>query len=268
MGSSAGGMRAKAVVLSARESGRIRSGHATRETGEMPCILKFDGVGDARTHAHLVAPAPFNRVEAAYAKMATTCGIDMAAVHMLEAPGGYAHLLIRRFDYAADGSRIHQHTLGGLLHVDYNDVGASSYEEYLRTVLALGLAPAAVEQAYRRMVFNVVGANQDDHVKNLSFHMDQRGAWRLTQAYDMTFAKGAGFTAQHQMRVADKTTGITRANLINVGVQFDVKGAERIIEHMIDVLDEWPAYAQDTAVPLETVQLISRELATRRAELG
>ncbi len=268
IGSSAGGMRAKAVVLYSPESGRLRSGYAPREAGEVACILKFDGVGDARTHAHLTAPAPFNRVEAAYAQMARACGIDMADVDIMETPGGYAHLLIRRFDYAPDGSRIHQHTLGGLLHVDYNDVGASSYEEYLRTVLGLGLTPAALEQAYRRMVFNVVAVNQDDHVKNLSFHMDRSGTWRLTPAYDMTFAKGAGFTAQHQMRVADKTAGITKADLINVGVQFDVKGAGRMIDEVIDVVAGWPAYAQATAVPADTVQHIESGLLTRRAELG
>jgi serine/threonine-protein kinase HipA len=267
IGASAGGMRAKAIVLYSPESGRIRSGYAPREAGEIPCLLKFDGVGDARTHAQLQAPAPYNRVEAAYAKMASECGIKMADVNVMETDGGYAHLLIRRFDYAGDGSRIHQHTLGGLLHVDYNDVGASSYEEYLRTGLSLSLPAAAIEQAYRRMVFNVVAVNQDDHVKNLSFHMDRAGIWRLTPAYDVTFAKGAGFTAQHQMRVADKTAGITKSDLVGVGIQFDVKGADRIVDQTIEIVSEWPHYAKQTSVPKDTFLHITGELKKRRSEL-
>jgi serine/threonine-protein kinase HipA len=267
IGSSAGGMRAKAVVLYTPGTRRIRSGYASPEAGEIPCILKFDGVGDARTRTPLQAPAPYNRVEAAYASMAGDCGVDMADVDVMETEGGYAHLLIRRFDFAEDGSRIHQHTLGGLLHVDYNDVGASSYEEYLRTALALSLPPAAIEQAYRRMVFNIVAVNQDDHVKNLSFHMDKGGAWRLTPTYDVTFAKGAGFTAQHQMRVADKTAGITRKDLIGVGATFDVKAAGAIVDEMIEAVSKWSSYSSKTGVPKDTVRHVTDELKKRRSEL-
>src|SRR5690606_15656366 len=157
---------------------------------------------------------PFNRIEAAYAAMARAAGLEMADVSVLESAGGYAHLLIRRFDVTADRQRLHQHTLGGLLHVDYNDAGASSYEEFLRTALRLGLPPAAIIEGYRRMVFNVVAINQDDHVKNLSFGMRPDGAWYLTPAYDLTFSQGRAWTSRHQMRVADKRSGITRADLV------------------------------------------------------
>ena len=267
IGAAAGGMRAKAVVLHTPGTRRIRSGYAPPEAGEIPCVLKFDGVGDARTHAHLQAPAPYNRVEAAYASMARDCGVDVADVEVMETEGRYAHLLIKRFDFAQDGSGIHQHTLGGLLHIDYNDVGASSYEEYLRTALALSLPPAAIAQAYRRMVFNIVAVNQDDHVKNLSFHMDRGGAWRLTPAYDVTFAKGVGFTAQHQMRVADKTAGMTRKDLTGVGATFDVKGAPAIVDETIEVVSKWPSYASKTGVPKHTLTHITDELKKRRSEL-
>jgi serine/threonine-protein kinase HipA len=267
IGSSAGGMRAKAVVLYSRKMGRIRSGYAEARSDEEPCLLKFDGVGDARTRTTLEKPAAFNRVEAAYARMARDAGLDMADVQLLETPGGYAHLLIRRFDMDERGERIHQHTLGGLLHIDYNEVGASSYEEYLRTALMLGLPPAAIEQAYRRMVFNVAAVNQDDHVKNLSFHMGQEGTWRLAPAYDVTFAKGSGFTAQHQMRVADKQTGITRSDLLSVASAFAIKGAARIIDQTLEVVSRWPDYARATRVPPDTVDSIGGELARRRSSL-
>lgn len=119
IGSSAGGMRPKALVLYARETGRIRPGYAERQPDDVPCVLKFDGVGDAVHRNKLKAPAPFNRVEAAYAIMARDAGMHMAKIDVLESVGGYAHLLIRRFDIDQAGGRLHQQTLGGLLHVDY-----------------------------------------------------------------------------------------------------------------------------------------------------
>jgi serine/threonine-protein kinase HipA len=200
--------------------------------------------------------------------MAGAAGIQMADLEILESAGGYAHLLITRFDIGRQGERLHQHTLGGLLHIDYNDAGASSYEEYLRTVLRLGLPPAAVEQAYRRMVFNVVAVNQDDHVKNLSFQMTKEGAWRLAPAYDLTFAKGTGFTRQHQMRVADKRSGITRQDLLGVGRAFAVKGAGKIIEETIEIVTRWPAYATTAGVPDAVRRQIANELEERRKALG
>jgi len=268
IGSSAGGMRPKVLVLYGRETGRIRSGYAEPQPGDVPCVLKFDGVGDAVHRDELLAPAPFNRVEAAYAHMARDAGVQTAEVDILESPGGYAHLLIRRFDIDQAGDRLHQHTLGGLLHVDYNDVGASSYEEYLRTALRLGLPPAEIEQAYRRMVFNVVAVNQDDHVKNLSFHMTKEGTWRLTPAYDVTFAKGGGFTSQHQMRIADKRAGITRADLLGVGRAFGVKRAARILDEAIGVVARCREYAAETGVPEATRRDIASELEQRRKEIG
>ncbi len=268
IGSSAGGMRPKALVLYNRPSGRIRSGYATPQAGDEPYIIKFDGVGDALRRDHLEQPAPYNRIEAAYARMAGEAGVDMAHVEVLEGAGGYAHLLIRRFDLDPDGTRLHQHTLGGLLHLDYNDAGASSYEEYLRTVLRLGLPPAAVEQGYRRMVFNVVAVNQDDHVKNLSFQMTPEGSWRLAPAYDITFARGHGFTSRHQMRVADKREGITRTDLLSVGHQFAVKGAGKVIDQAIAAVAGWERQARATGVPEETRALLAGELERRRAALG
>ena len=267
IGASAGGKRPKALVRYVPATGEIRSGYATPVPGDDSYILKFDGVGDAEHRTELMAPLPFNRVEAAYAQMATDAGLQMAHVATLECEGGYAHLISRRFDLV-DGQRLHQHTLGGLLHLDYNDAGASSYEEYLRTCLALGLPPATIEEAYRRMVFNIVAINQDDHVKNLSFHLNPDGQWSLTPAYDITFAKGAGFTSQHQMRVADKRAGITRADLRAVGEEFAIKGAGRLITHVIDTVRSWPVYAERTSVPSDAESRITRELEVRRAEIG
>jgi serine/threonine-protein kinase HipA len=267
IGSSAGGMRPKAVVLHNASSGEIRSAFAPLEPGDVPCILKFDGVGEAMTVGLLGEPQPFNRVEAAYARMARAAGLDVVDVTMLEGDDGHAHLLIPRFDLR-DGARLHQHTLGGLLHVDYNDPGASSYEEYLRTMLRLGLPPAAVIEGYRRAVFNVLAVNQDDHVKNLSFHMDRFGEWSLTPAYDLTFAKGGGWTATHQMRIADRRAGITRADLIGVAETFGIRNPAGIIAQIADAVSRWPHHAAEQRVPAETIAVVRSELEARAREVG
>jgi len=267
IGSSAGGMRPKAVVLYDPDSGDVRSAFAPPAPGEVPSIIKFDGVGDGAPAGELGAPQPFNRVEAAYAAMARDAGLDSARITVLETSGGHAHLVIPRFDVAG-GDPLHQHTLGGLLHVDYNDPGASSYEEYLRTILRLGMPPAEVIEGYRRMVFNVAAVNQDDHVKNLSFHMDRTGSWALTPAYDVTFARGRGYTAAHQMRVADKRAGITRSDLMEVAATFGIRDPRGIIDGTADVVERWPEYAAEAGVPAETTRQVGEALAERRREIG
>jgi len=264
IGSSAGGMRPKAVVLFNPASREVRSAFASPEEGDVPAILKFDGVGGDVIQGELGEPQPYNRVEAAYALMARDVGIDIVDIAILESPAGHAHLMIPRFDQPTAEKPLHQHSLGGLLHVDYNDVGASSYEEYLRTILRLGMPHAAVIEGFRRMVFNVVMVNQDDHVKNLSFHMDPTGTWSLTPAYDVTFAMGGQWTRTHQMRVADKRTGITRENLVEVGKAFGIRAPGKIIDRIQTASARWPEYAGRTGVPADTVNAIDRSLRERR----
>lgn len=264
IGSAAGGKRPKAIVNFHPATGTVRSGNAPVREGEVPCLLKFDGIGGDHTGEELGEPRPFNRVEAAYGDMARTAGIDMPRIRVLEADG-YAHLVVPRFDIR-EGERIHQHTFGGMVHVDYNDVGASSYEEYLRTILELGMGYDALTEGYRRMAFNVMAVNQDDHVKNLSFHMDRDGTWSLAPAYDVTFARGTGWTSEHQMRVRDKTTGIRRDDLLAVASEFGVKKAGAILETIRDVLDEWKRYANRYEVR-EEVRSVVRSEIDRRAEV-
>lgn len=266
IGSSAGGMRPKAVVLYDPARGEIRSAFASPRPDEIPAILKFDGVGEEAIERELGRPQPFNRVEAAYARMARDAGLDVTEVMVLESGDGHAHLVVPRFDRPTEGG-LHQHTLGGLLHVDYNDPGASSYEEYLRTILRLGMPPAAVIEGFRRMVFNVLAVNQDDHVKNLSFHMDDAGSWSLTPAYDLTFAKGGGWTATHQMRVADKRSGITRKDLIGVAETFGLRNPSAEVDRIAEAIGRWPTYAAEQGVPRDTIDRIEEELAGRREEV-
>ncbi|MGD2069845.1 MAG: type II toxin-antitoxin system HipA family toxin [Gemmatimonadota bacterium] len=265
IGSSAGGQRPKAVVLHDPARDEVRSAFAGAQPGDVPSILKFDGVGDGSGERRLGEPQPYNRVEAAYARMARAAGLDVVDVSVLESAAGHAHLLIPRFDLTEDGP-LHQHTLGGLLHVDYHEPGASSYEEYLRTMLTLGMPPAALVEGYRRMVFNVLSVNQDDHVKNLSFHMDRTGAWSLAPAYDLTFARGRGWTSTHQMRVADKRSGITHRDLVEVGRTFGIRAPSRIIEEVREAVSRWPELARDEAVPPEVMRRIEEALRERGEE--
>jgi serine/threonine-protein kinase HipA len=270
IGSSAGGMRPKAVVLYDPGTGEVRSAFAEPRRGDIPAILKFDGVGDGQAKDGLGRPQPFNRIEAAYVDMARAAGLDTVTARVIESAQGHAHLLIPRFDRVRDGegfARLHQHTLGGLLHVDYNEPGASSYEEYLRTMLELGLPPAALEEGYRRMVFNVAAVNQDDHVKNLSFHMDPTGTYTLTPAYDLTFARGRGYTAQHQMRVRDKREGITRTDLLGVAKDFGIRAANGIIDRVQEQVAKWPEFAARYAVPTDDIARVQGELLRRTEEL-
>ncbi|MEX1257904.1 MAG: type II toxin-antitoxin system HipA family toxin [Gemmatimonadota bacterium] len=266
IGSSAGGRRPKAVVHFDAERGTIRSGSVAPRSGEVPCILKFDGVGGVDRDGEIGPPQHYNRVEAAYASMAGAAEVEMARVHTLEIDG-YAHLLVRRFDLD-DGDRLHQHSLGGLIHVDYNEPGASSYEEYLRTILRLGMAYDALRQAFHRIVFNVMAVNQDDHVKNLSFQMDRTGSWSLAPAYDLTFAHGEGWTANHQMRIRDKVSGIRESDLLDVAVEFGVKRPRDILERTRGAIERWEEFAEERRVPDRAVSAVRDELDARAGELA
>jgi serine/threonine-protein kinase HipA len=267
IGSSAGGMRPKAVIQYGTDSGEVHSAFAHSRPGTVPAILKFDGVGTDTPGGGMGRPEPYNRIEAAYALMARDAGLDVVDVTLLETAAGHGHLVIPRFDLTPVG-RLHQHTLGGLIHVDYSDPGSSSYEEYLRVVLTLGLPQASVVEGFRRMAFNVLACNQDDHVKNLSFHMDEEGVWSLTPAYDVTFAMGGGYTAHHQMRVNDKVSGITRRDLVRVAQDFSVRAAGEILDRIADVLAGWRGYATRTGVPQEGVRWVETALRERAAALG
>jgi len=256
LGASAGGARPKALVLWNREQDRIRSAFARPHKGDEHWIIKFDGVGEPGVPDP--APQPFNRIEYAYSRLARDAGIELPQTRLLE-EGGRGHLMVRRFDRVGT-KRLHLHSLGGLHHVDYNLPGAFSYEQFLRTLLTLQLDYPAIEEGYRRAVFNVVARNQDDHVKNMSFLMDVTGAWRLAPAYDLTYAHGAGFTRQHQMSLGGKRDGFTRSDLLAFGQAFGIKrhGTD-IVDRVVAALNRWPEYAAAAGVPGDRISAIGSE---------
>jgi serine/threonine-protein kinase HipA len=252
VGGSAGGARAKALVLWHRGENRIRSGHARPRPGEEPWLIKFDGVTrDAAGQGMHVDrhPSPWGRIEYTYARMATDAGVEMSDTHLLQ-DGDLGHFMTRRFDRPDSGERLHMHSLGGIQHVDYNDQFVFSYEAFFDTVRALGLGQQAVDQAFRRMVFAVATVNYDDHVKNSAFLMRRSGAWSLAPAFDVAYAENADWTRQHQMSVNGKFRGVTRADLLAVGALFDVPAdGARIIDDVMESLASWRAYAEEAGVP-------------------
>ena len=256
LGASAGGARPKAIVLWNRRRNEIRSGFAPPRPGDEPWIIKFDGVGELG--APDATPKPYNRIEYAYSLLARRAGLELPETALIE-EGGFAHFLSRRFD--RDGPRrLHLHSLGGMRHVDYNRPGLFSYEELLRTILALNLGHPALAEAYRRAVFNIVTVNQDDHVKNLAFLMDETGGWRLAPAFDLTYAKGLGYTRQHQMTLGGKTGGFRREDLLALGRMAGLKqGGGPILEEVLGALAHWEDCASQAGLHANRVRFLASE---------
>jgi len=260
VGASAGGARAKALVLWNRQRGRIRSAFAASEEDDEPWMIKFDGVtagGGAHEISREFHPSPWGRIEYAYSHLARRAGIAMAETHLLR-ERDFAHFMTRRFDREGE-SRLHLHSLGGLHHADYNVRQVLSYEDWFRTIRTLGLGQPAVDEAYRRMVFNLAARNQDDHVKNVAFLMDGEGRWRLAPAYDVTWAVGGAWSVTHQMTAAGKDDGFTREDLLRVGAAFDVAydGAD-VLRDVEEALSHWPAAAKDAGVDARRIAEMAR----------
>ena len=199
--------------------------------------------------------------------MARAAGVEMAETRLLD-DGERRHFMTRRFDRPSGGGKLHMQTLAALCHYDFKLDGAYSYEQALLAIRELGLGQEAVEQQFRRMVFNIVARNQDDHVKNIAFLMDRRGNWRLSPAYDITYAYNpAGrWTSQHQMTVAGKRDGFTSADLESCARAASLLRTRprRILAEVLDVVADWPAFAQQAGVPDEFVGPIS---ATHRLSI-
>ena len=261
VGGSAGGARAKAVVLWNRETRLMRSGFASPEAGEEPWIIKFDGVqrGSGGTTADVANDSlPYGRTEYVYSVMARAAGIEIEPTHLME-ERGFGHFMTRRFD-RPPGGKLHMHSLGGMQHVDFNDQFAFSYEDYFRTIRALHLGQPTVNEAYRRMVFSFATLNRDDHVKNFSFLMDREGRWRLAPAYDVAYAAHSPWTRQHQMSANGKHIDFTRNDLLEVGARFDVPhGGREIIERVLDSLALWAPTARDAGLGREWTQALEDE---------
>lgn len=245
VGTSAGGARAKAVIAWHPEKQAIRSGQFDLEEGFEHWLLKFDGVGK---DLELGTSADYGRIEFAYHRMALAAGVAMSPCRLLE-ENGRAHFMTKRFD--RDGNaRHHVQSLCAIQHLDYKQRGTHAYEQYFLVISRLRLGDAALEQAFRRMAFNVMARNCDDHTKNFGFILKQGGPWELAPAYDVTHAHNprGEWTSQHLMSVNGKFDDITRDDLLQVADRFVVPNAARALDDVKAALGSWPQCADEAGV--------------------
>ena len=253
LGTSAGGQRAKAIIAYNPSTGEVRSGQIEAPEGFDYYLIKLDGV---TAEAGFRETQNFGRLEYSFYRLVKECGIEMSDCSLIK-ENGRAHFLTKRFD-RQNGEKIHMQTLCGIAHYDYRNPRSYSYEQAFNVMRALRLPYSQAQEMYRRMVFNVVIRNQDDHTKNISFLMDRQGKWTLSPAYDMGFAynpKG-GWTAQHQMSINGKFDDITRQDLLEFAKRNNIKEATEIIDRIAEVSSRWPLLAKECEVPQPIIDAI------------
>jgi serine/threonine-protein kinase HipA len=257
IGTSAGGARAKAVIAWNPATGEIRSGQTETPKGFSHWLIKFDGVLDHQSGTTI----GYGRVEMAYYLMALDAEIEMSECRLLES-NGRAHFMTRRFDRDPIEGKIHMQSFCAMRHLDFNNVGYYSYELLFETMRMLGLPYPQAEQLYRRMVFNIMSRNCDDHTKNFAFLMDRNGKWKLSPAYDICHAyrPDSEWVSQHSLQVNGKRKDITRKDLLVVAEKMNIRKAESILEQIAEVVGNWLYYAGQTQVDKAKTEAIGQTL--------
>lgn len=254
VGTSAGGARAKAIIAFNEKTGVIKSGQIDAGKGYTYWILKLDGVDQQEETSH-------TRVEYAYYLMAKEAKIDISESRLIRRDN-YYHFMTKRFDRVVteDGTinKVHMQSLGALLHRDYNEPGTLSYEEAVQAMVTLNLKKSEIEEFFRRMVFNVISRNQDDHVKNVSFLMNRNGEWSLSPAYDLTYSfnPNGKWTAVHQMIINGKRSDIRLDDLLKSAKAMRIKEdkAMEIIVEVNSAISKWNKFAREAYLEEETIK--------------
>jgi serine/threonine-protein kinase HipA len=257
IGTSAGGARAKAVIAFNSKTGEVRSGQAAAPAGFGHWIVKFDGVADKQ----MGGTFGYGRVEMAYHLMAKESGIEMTECRLLE-ENGRAHFMTRRFDRTEEGEKLHMQSLCAMRHFDFNEVSSFSYEQLFETLRLLRLPYPRSEQLFRRMVFNVLSRNCDDHTKNFAFVMKRNGNWDLSPAYDLchTYNPSNPWVSHQALSVNGKRTDITRDDFLETAKQMNIKKAGIIIDHVNNTIQNWSSYARETGVAARLDKAIRQTL--------
>lgn len=244
VGTSAGGARAKALIAYNEKTGEVRSGQANAPKGFEQWLIKFDGVHDTQ----FGESSGYGRVEMAYYHMATACGIEMTACELLE-ENDRAHFMTKRFDRLGI-EKIHVQTWCALEHKDFQQVGNFSYEELFQTMRGLGLPYPRAEQLFKRMVFNVIARNCDDHTKNFAFIMDKTGAWDLSPAYDVCHAyrPSSIWVSRQSLSINGKREQINRNDLLTLAKQMNIKKPNALINEVQQSVNNWKNYAKQVGV--------------------
>ena len=260
VGTSAGGARAKAVIAFHPETSEVRSGQTTLLPGFEHWLIKFDGV-EFNGDWGVADPAGYGLLEYGYSLVAKDCGITMTDCRLLQ-ENGRSHFMTRRFDRDPAGGKRFVQTFAAVAHFDYYESGQHSYEQLFMTMKQLGMPRAAMEQQFRRVVFNLVGRNQDDHVKNTAFVMDREGNWDLTPAYDLCHADGSDFTRGHQLSLNGKTGDFTRLDLKQLAEYVELpRGREKLIlDQVLEAFSTWRQRAEQLHVPEPIVRHVVRAL--------
>lgn len=257
VGSSAGGARAKALIAWNETTNEVKSGQLNLDEGFEHWLMKFDNVSQNGDHGLEDIPE-YTLIEYAYYQMATDSGLEMNECRLYKV-GNENHFMTKRFD-RENGQKIHMQSLGAMAHINYNEPCLCSYEmaaEYMRRI---NISAKDIEQFYRRMVFNCLGVNQDDHVKNVSFLMNRSGEWRLSPAYDITFSYNPKniWLRAHQMHVNNKNCNIMLKDLLESGERMGIKKrkCEEIIRQITECVDRFETYAERNGIREKTVREI------------
>nr|WP_255492268.1 type II toxin-antitoxin system HipA family toxin [Luteimonas sp. MC1825] len=262
VGTSAGGARAKAVLAWNEQTGEFRSGQVKAGEGFSAWLIKFDGISDNRDK-ELADPQGFGLVEYAFHLLAVAAGIDMSACR-IHREGGRAHFMTRRFDRTSSGGKLHMQSLAALRHFDFNAAGAHSYEQAVETIRLLGLPALDIEQQFRRAVFNVLIRNQDDHVKNIAFLMNRKGEWRLSPAFDVSYAYNpqGSWTHQHQMSLNGKRDHFEAEDFVRFGAFCGIKPtkARELVAEIRTQVEGWMGFAERAGVPERRAVEIGRAM--------
>ena len=253
LGTSAGGQRAKAIIAFNKETGEVRSGQVDAPEGFDYYLIKLDGVS---AEAGFKETENYGRLEYSFSELVKRCGIDMTECSLIE-ENGRAHFMTKRFD-RENGKKVHMQTLCGIAHYDFRLLRGYSYEQAFNVMRRLRLPYSQAQEMFRRMVFNVIVRNQDDHTKNISFLMNQNGQWRLSPAYDMGYAYNPSgtWTKTHQMSINGKFDDLTRKDLLECATANNIKNAPEIIDQICEMASGWPELARECGVPQNMIDAI------------
>jgi serine/threonine-protein kinase HipA len=259
IGTSAGGVRPKAVIAFNRKTKEVRSGQTKAPKGFEHWLIKLDGASDTQ----FGESNGWGRVEYAYHLMAKECGLEMTECELLE-ENGRAHFMTKRFDRQGTNTKHHIQTLCALQHFDYNNIYGYSYEQLFQTMRLLRLKYPEAEQMFRRMVFNVLATNCDDHTKNFSFRFKKGGEWELAPAYDVCYSYDPQniWVSQQTLSINGKHKNIGKKDLMTVAKANNIKKGEKIIEEINTIVKQWIDFADRAKVRKELLKTIQDNLHT------
>lgn len=268
VGSSAGGARAKALIAWNEKTNEVRSGQMQLDTGYDYWLMKFDNVSKNGDHG-LEDKPEYTLIEYAYYLMARKAGITMSECRIYNS-GEDHHFMTKRFD-RVNGKKLHMQSLGALAHISYREPGVCGYELAAMYMKKIGISYKEIEQFYRRMVFNCLAVNQDDHVKNISFIMDRAGKWRLSPAYDITFSYNPTnkWLRAHQMTVNGKTTEIGLPDLLEAGSKMGIKErrCKDIISEICASVSGFAEVAEQVGIKEKTTEYVCSIIAANMVEI-